>query len=155
QAAVRKAKASDDLARTEEQIALSLQKSDAGAISTLKVTQAVQNRVAADAAVKQSEADYLPAQAAQRAKEAALGTAQAEEKQAQAAVRQATFALKLAEANVPAIQAQLDEARFNLSQCRMYAPADGYVVDWQVQEGTMLVPMPVVAAGTFIDTSSV
>jgi multidrug resistance efflux pump len=35
----------------------------------------------------------------------------------------------------------------------MYAPSDGYVVNWQVQEGTMLVPMPMAAAGTFIDTS--
>jgi hypothetical protein len=35
----------------------------------------------------------------------------------------------------------------------MTAPADGYVVNWQVQEGTMLVPAPVAAAGTFIDTS--
>jgi multidrug resistance efflux pump len=37
----------------------------------------------------------------------------------------------------------------------MTAPADGYVVNWQVQVGTMLVPMPLAAAGTFIDTSSI
>jgi multidrug resistance efflux pump len=35
----------------------------------------------------------------------------------------------------------------------MTAPADGYVVNWQVQEGTMLVPMPMAAAGTFICTT--
>jgi multidrug resistance efflux pump len=58
------------------------------------------------------------------------------------------------ESNVPAVQAQLDEARFNLAQCRMTAPADGYVVDWQVQEGTMIVPYPVSAAGTFISTAA-
>ena len=44
-------------------------------------------------------------------------------------------------------------ARFNLTQCKMYAPADGFVVNWQVQEGTMLVPMPMAAAGTFISTA--
>jgi multidrug resistance efflux pump len=34
----------------------------------------------------------------------------------------------------------------------MTAPADGYVVNWQVQEGTMIVPAPVAAAGTFVAT---
>src|SRR5262245_49185196 len=35
----------------------------------------------------------------------------------------------------------------------MYAPSEGFVVNWQVQEGTMLFPMPLAAAGTFINTS--
>jgi multidrug resistance efflux pump len=55
--------------------------------------------------------------------------------------------------NVVAAQAVLDDARFDLAQCRMIAPANGYVVNWQVQEGTMLVPMPMAPAGTFISTS--
>jgi multidrug resistance efflux pump len=59
----------------------------------------------------------------------------------------------MAQSNVPVVQAQLDDARFNLAQCRMTAPADGYVVNWQVQEGTMVVPAPLAAAGTFISTS--
>jgi multidrug resistance efflux pump len=58
----------------------------------------------------------------------------------------------VSQSNVPAVQAQLAEARFNLDQCRMLAPADGFVVDWQVQEGTMLQPSRVVAAGTFINS---
>ncbi len=33
----------------------------------------------------------------------------------------------------------------------MTAPDDGYVVNWQVQVGTMLVPMPIAAAGTFVN----
>ncbi len=59
----------------------------------------------------------------------------------------------MAQSNVPAVQAQLSDARFNLAQCTMYAPADGYVVNWQVQEGTMLVSLPLSPAGTFINTS--
>jgi multidrug resistance efflux pump len=153
QAALNRSKAQDDLARTQEQIALNLQKTDSGAISVLKVAEAVQNRQAADAAVKQSEASLQQAQAAEKQAEAALAQAQAGLQQAEAADRQALFAVKIAQSNVPAVQAQLDEARFNLTQCRMLAPSDGYVVNWQVQEGTMLVSMPMAAAGTFIDTS--
>jgi multidrug resistance efflux pump len=167
QAGVVKAKAADDLAKTEEQIALNLQKMDAGAISVLKVTQAVQNREAADAALKQAqtganeaqagvqqaEAGVNQAQAALLQAEAGLAETQAGQQQVEAADRQARFALKMAQSNVAAVQAQLAEAQFNLAQCRMTAPADGYVVNWQVQEGTMLVSLPVVAAGTFISTS--
>ncbi len=167
QAGVAKAKASDDLAKTEEQIALNLQKMNAGAISALKVTQAVQNRQAADAALKQAqtgadeaqagvqqaEAGVDQARAAEQQTEAGLAEAQSAKQQTDAADRQAQFALKMAQNNVPAVQAQLDDARFNLAQCRMTAPADGYVVNWQVQEGTMIVPAPVAAAGTFIATA--
>jgi multidrug resistance efflux pump len=35
----------------------------------------------------------------------------------------------------------------------MYAPADGFVVNWQVQEGTMLVTLRFAPAGTFVCTS--
>jgi multidrug resistance efflux pump len=73
--------------------------------------------------------------------------------QAEAAARQAGFALKMAQGNVPAVQAQLDDARFNLAACRMTAPADGYVVNWQVQEGTMIASVPLTAAGTLISTA--
>jgi hypothetical protein len=84
-ATVDKAKAADDLAKTEEQIALNLQKIDAGAISTLKVTQAVQNREAADATLKQADTG--------------IDQAKAEQQQAEAGVRQAEAALQQAEAN--------------------------------------------------------
>jgi multidrug resistance efflux pump len=167
QAGITKAKAADDLAKTEEEIALNLRKMDVGAISTLKVTQAVQNREAADAALKQAqtgadearagaqqaEAGVGQAQAAVLQAEAVLGEAQAGQLQAEAADQQARFALKMAQDNVPAVQAQLDEARFNLAQCRMVAPADGYVVDWQVQEGTMITTVRASACGTFIVTA--
>jgi len=167
QAGVNKAKAGDDLAKTEESIALGLQRTDAGAISALKVTQAVQNREVANAALTQARSAVDEAQAGVTQADAAVNQAQAgvlqaqavvaqaesAKQQAEAADRQARAAVQVAQNNVPAIQAQLREAQFNLAQCKMYAPADGYVVDWQVQDGTMLVPVPLAAAGTFINTS--
>jgi multidrug resistance efflux pump len=167
QAGIAKARAADDLARTEEQIALNLRKMDTGAISTLRVTQAVQNREAADAAlrqaqtgaaeaqagVQQAEAGVHQAQAAVQQAEAGQAEAQAGQRQTEAAERQARFAWKMAQSNVPAVQAQLDDARFNLAQCRMVAPAEGYVVDWQVQEGTMITSVRASACGTFIVTA--
>ena len=153
QAALKKAKAQDVLAKTEEQIALNTQKADPGAISALKISQATQNRQVADAAVLQVDAEVTQAQAAQRQSDAALSATQSAQQQAEAAARQTVFSLKVAQSNVPAVQAQLDEARFNLAQCQIFAPADGFVVNWQVQPGTMLVPMPLAAAGTFISTA--
>jgi membrane fusion protein (multidrug efflux system) len=61
----------------------------------------------------------------------------------------------IAQSNVPAVEAQLNDAQFNLQQCKMTAPADGYVVNWQVQPGTMLVPAPIAAAGTFVSTADI
>ncbi len=52
------------------------------------------------------------------------------------------------------VQSQLDTAKFDLKECTVTAPADGFVTDWQISEGTFVVPMPMAAAGTFIDTSS-
>ena len=75
--------------------------------------------------------------------------------EADAAVRQAQAGVVQAESNIPAIQAQLDEALFNLDQCKMTAPSDGYVVNWQVKPGTMLTSAPIAAAGTFVDTSEI
>ncbi len=148
-----KVKADDVLAKTQEQIALNLQKDDPGAISVLKVAEATQNRVASEAAVNQAQAGLVQAESSEKQADAALAAAQSSQQQAEAAARQAAFTLKVAQSNVPAVQAQLDEALFNLCQCKMLAPCDGFVVNWQVQEGTMLVPMPMAAAGTFINTS--
>jgi multidrug resistance efflux pump len=127
QANVAKAQAADTLAKTQEQIAFNIQVQNAAAISKLTIAQATEQRQSADAAVAQ----------------------------ARAAAVQAAAAVIVAESAIPGIEAQLGEARFNLSQCAMRAPADGYVVNWQVQVGTMLVPAPIAAAGTYVDTSSV
>jgi multidrug resistance efflux pump len=166
QAGVARARASDDLAKSEEQIALNLRKADPGAISTLRVDQAVQNRVAADAALQQAQtqADEAQAGVGQAAAgvgqaqagvgqaDAGLALAQSGEQQARADERQAGFALQMAQGNVPAVKAQLDDALFNLAQCTMYAPEDGYIVDWQVQEGSWVAPVRLTAIGTFIVT---
>ena len=132
QANLDKAKAADDLAKTQEQIALNIQRADKAAISVLNVAKATQERQEADAAVQQ----------------AAVGVVQA-----QASAQQAAAAVQVAQSNVPAVEAQLEDARFNLAQCKMLAPDDGYVVNWQVQIGTMLVPAPLAAAGTFVNVS--
>jgi multidrug resistance efflux pump len=134
QANVAKAKAADELAKTEEKIALTIQRSEAGAISVLNVAKATQERQEADAAVQQAEAGV---------------------NQAQASALQAAAAVQVAQSNVPTIEAQLDDAQFNLAQCKMTAPEDGYVVNWQVQVGTMVVPAPIAAAGTFVVTSDI
>jgi membrane fusion protein (multidrug efflux system) len=134
QANVAKAKAADDLAKTQEQIALNTQRADAGAISVLDVAKARQQRQEADAAVQQAEANVT---------------------QAQASALQAAATVQVAQSNVPVIEAQLNDARFNLAQCKMTAPGDGYVVNWQVQVGTMLVPAPIAPAGTFVMTSDI
>ncbi|UGY20786.1 efflux RND transporter periplasmic adaptor subunit [Bradyrhizobium septentrionale] len=132
QAILAKAKAADELAKTQEQIALNIQRVDKAAISQLNVAKAAQERQEADAAVQQAEAGLA---------------------QAQASAQQAAAALLTAQSNVPAIEAQLDDARFNLAQCKMMAPGDGYVTNWQVQIGTMLVPLPLAPAGTFVNVS--
>jgi membrane fusion protein (multidrug efflux system) len=129
-----KAKAADDLAKTQEQIALNIQRADKAAISVLNVAKATQERQEADAAVQQAEAGVT---------------------QAQASAQQAAAAVQVAQSNVPVVEAQLEDARFNLAQCKMTAPGDGYVVNWQVQVGTMLVPAPLAAAGTFVNVSDI
>jgi multidrug resistance efflux pump len=98
----------------------------------LNEAKATQEREQADATVLQAEAGLA---------------------QAQAAALQAAAAVQTAKSSVPTVEAQLDDARFNLAQCKMTAPGDGYVTNWQVQVGTMLVPMPLAAAGTFVNVS--
>jgi multidrug resistance efflux pump len=155
QANLNKAKAADELAKTQEQIALNIQRANVAAISQLKVAEAKQQRQEADAAVQQATAAVTQSQAAEQQAAASLAAARSADQQAEAAARQAAFAVVVAQSSVPGVEAQLGDARFNLAQCRMMAPADGYVVNWQVQVGTMLVPMPLAAAGTFVDTSSI
>jgi len=54
---------------------------------------------------------------------------------------------------VQTVEAQLKTAQFDLQQCIVTAPADGFITNWEIREGTFVVPMPFAAAGTFIDTS--
>jgi multidrug resistance efflux pump len=73
--------------------------------------------------------------------------------QVKAAEAQSTAGLEEARSNVGTVEAQLESAKFNLAQCKVYAPADGFVTNWQVREGTMAVSLPFAPIGTFIDTS--
>jgi len=155
QANAAKWRAAYDLAKTEEAMAVNLQKVGIGAISLLKVDEAKQKAREQEAALQQAQAGAVQAEAADQQAIAGLAEARSGVLQADATVKQAAAALEIAESNVPGVAAQLDEARFNLAQCRMTAPSDGYVVNWEVQEGTMLVPRPTAAAGTFVDTSSI
>jgi multidrug resistance efflux pump len=98
----------------------------AGAVSQLKVVQAEGNYAAAVANLQKS----------------------------QASVDQAKSALAAGKDAVVSLQSQLETANFNLKQCSVTAPSDGFVTDWQIQEGTFVTPLPMSAAGTFIDTSA-
>jgi multidrug resistance efflux pump len=154
-AGLAKAIAADDLAKTEEKIALTTQRTDVGAISVLQVARATQTRQEADAAVDEAKAGVGQAEAAQQQAVAARAAAGSSLQQAEASARQAAFSVQVAQSNVPAVQAQLDEALFNLAQCKIRAPSDGYVVNWQVQPGTMLASATVSAAGTFVSTADI
>ena len=150
EAAAKKAGAADELAKVEEQMDISILKENAVAISRLKVDQATQNRKEADALTNKLKPALFKPQAAAAQAEAELAEAQASRLQAVAAAAQAEAALQTAQSNVPDVQAQLNDANFNLAQCTMYAPEDGYIVDWQVQDGSWVSPIRVLAIGTFI-----
>jgi multidrug resistance efflux pump len=93
--AVKKVQAQDELAKTEEQIALNLQKSDPGAISELKVAEAVQKRKAADAALAQALATVNETKAGVQQAEAAISGAKATQVQSEAAKKQADFSVSV------------------------------------------------------------
>ncbi|MAT70204.1 MAG: secretion protein HlyD [Planctomycetaceae bacterium] len=98
-----------------------------GAVSQLQLTKQTQTKAAAEAALTRSRA----------------------------AKDQATAQLEAAESTIESLQANLAAAQFDLRQCQVYAPADGFVTNWQVREGTMAVPLPLAPLGTFVDTSRV
>jgi len=68
--------------------------------------------------------------------------------QSNAAQEAASFTLQTAQKKVEVDKAKLDTAQFNLDQCTVYAPADGFVTNWQVREGAMAVPLPLSPMGT-------
>jgi len=107
-------------------VATETQKLNPNAIGQLEVTQLTQQFEAAKASVDQSKA----------------------------ATKQASYGLQAAKDKIKAVQAQLNNAQFNLEQCTVRASADGFVVNWQVREGTMTATLPMSAVGTFVDSSS-
>ncbi len=120
-------KAQTDVAASKAalDVALAIEKANPQAISKLKLVEAREQNAAAMAT---------------------LEVAQATEAQAQSSVASA-------KETVVSIEAQLKSAQFNLAECTARAPADGFITDWQIREGTFVTDMPFAAAGTFVDTS--
>lgn len=125
QAAIKKSEASLEAASAELEVARSIDEQDPSAIARIKVTQLSQQFEAAKAAVEQAVAGE----------------------------EQAVAGLASGKETVISLEAQLANAQFDVDQCTVYAPADGFVTNWQVREGTMAVSLPFAPLGTFIDTS--
>jgi multidrug resistance efflux pump len=126
-AAVKRAEAAQSAAKVELEISEKSESQLAGAVSKLELQQLRQQLNAADAAVDQANATSLQAEISKQA----------------------------AESTARSLEAELSNAKFNLDQCTVYAPADGFVTQWAVREGTMAVPLPLTQIGTFIDTGEV
>lgn len=125
EANVEKAEADVAARKTAADVAVAINKENPQAISKLKLVEAKESLAAAEAALEQTRASQ----------------------------DQASAALASAKDNIGVVEAQLETAKFNLSGCKVTAPSDGFVTDWQIREGTYVVAMPLAAAGTFIDTS--
>jgi multidrug resistance efflux pump len=145
----------------QAQAALQVARSDAARLSAgVKVAEASIARVQADARAAKltleitekaggsviSKQELSDAQERYSAAQASLDQALATRDQATASFAGSKDAIKLAEE-------KLKTAEFNLTQCTVLAPANGFVMNWQVREGTFVVPSPSAAVGTFIDTS--
>ena len=72
----------------------------------------------------------------------------------QASVEQARSGLAAANDTVLNVESQLQMVQFDLAECTCStAPADGFVTNWGIRVGTFVVPMPMAAIGSFVDTS--
>ncbi|TWU16561.1 HlyD family secretion protein [Allorhodopirellula heiligendammensis] len=138
--------------QTVEQLSASVTVADA----------AIQIAIANEAA---AEAQYQSAKDAENSLAGTIGAVQLEQykqellasnssiDEAKASKLSAIAALAAAKSTVESTRANLDNAEFNLEQCTVYAPADGFVTNWQVREGSMAVSFPFAPMGTFIDTT--
>lgn len=93
-----------------------------------------------------SQLNLVQAREQYAAVQAALTQAEASRDQANAALAGSKDAIVMAEE-------KLKSAEFSLIQCTVRAPTDGFITNWQVREGTFVVPNPAAAAGAFIDTT--
>lgn len=125
EAAVKQAEASLSAANAELDVAKEVEKINPDAIAKLEVVKLTEKYNAAKATVAQANANR----------------------------EQTSAALEAANAKVPAAEAQVETAQFNLDQCKVYAPSDGFVTNWQVREGSMAVSFPFAPMGTFVDTT--
>ena len=124
-AGIEKAKADLNYQKSALDTAIEVQKLDPQAVAELKV--------------KVQQETYIGSQAAVE--------------QALAIENEARFALTSAQEAIKANEAQLSLAKFNLSQNEVRAPADGYVMNMQVVEGTMTTTLSASAQGVFMDMS--
>lgn len=124
-AALKSSNADVVLAKVELDTALGTQKDNPGAISKIRVSGQQAKYDVAELSVEQTAASQ----------------------------KQAEFALESAEEDLKSIEAQLDTAKFNLEQCVIEAPADGFVTNWAVREGTRVSSLKMASIATFIDTS--
>ncbi len=132
----------------------------AGRVSTVeaKLTlarQRVKEHDALLAAGAGAKFDRDDAMARQRELEGELVSAQAAEdeaKQKLSAKSQGEFAaIATARAKRAETEVMLEKARWELDQTVYRAPSDGKVVNLQVREGTMLVPLPFMPAFSFVE----
>ncbi len=126
-AAVTKSEANVASAKAELDVALEIQKTNPAAVAKLRITQLTERLNASKAALEQ----------------AIVGKQQSE------------LDMDAAKATAVSLKARLASAQFDVERCTVYAPADGFVTNWQVREGTMAVAMPFSTLGTFIDTEQV
>lgn len=124
-AAVKESKASTAAAKASRQTAEDLQDANAGAIAALKLQEARQAFLAAEANEKLSEAT----------------------------LKQAQFSVESGKYSVEVAQAELKMAMFNREQCTYRSPVDGRVVNMQISEGTPVARWRFASAGTVMDLS--
>ncbi len=125
EANVKKAEANVTASKAALDVAVAIQKENPQAISKLKMVQAEESYAAAQATLQVS----------------------------QASEEQARSGLAAANDTVINVESQLQLAEFNLAECTVRAPADGFVTNWGIRVGTFVVPMPMAAIGSFVDTS--
>ena len=147
---VNQAKAALQVARSDE----------ARFAAGVKVAEANIAKVEADARAAKSTLDMSEAAVAGTISKQELvdarerySAAEAMLKQTEASREQANAAYAGSKDTIVLAEEKLKTAEFSLTQCTVRAPANGFVTNWNIREGTFVVPSPASAAGTFIDTS--
>jgi multidrug resistance efflux pump len=149
QYAVNQAKAALAAAKSDEaRLAAGLSVADASIAKAEADVRVAKSdfEMAESAAIAVSKQELVQAKEKYAAVQAAL-------KQVEAAKDQAIAAHVASRDAVVVAEEKLKTAEFSLTQCTVKAPANGFVTNWQVREGTFVVPSPAAAVGTFIDTS--
>lgn len=138
---VAQVKAQRDLAQDKLKIIEATRRDNPGAVSKLQYEQAVQTLAEADAAVKSAQANEQTARVSyEGVSVAAIETAVANEAKARLAY---TAEINGVNTTVAQVTAELAKAEWDLSQTTVYAPSDGYVVDFVLTGGSAVA----VAAG--------